>query len=138
MANITLKTRLQSVGITGTQLYITKPVKYSLITERELVNHACEDSGVPKAMMRAAFDAIMLQVKELLLNGHSIQLGSLGNLRFSVRCKSCEDPKDISVNNVKVRHILFTPSAEMKNEIKQVKFTLDAPQVQKEEEEDND
>lgn len=138
MANITLKSRLQNVAITGTQLYVTKPVTYSLISERDLVNHASEDSGVPKAMMRAAFDAIMLQVKELLLNGHSIQLGNLGTMRFSIRCKACDDPRDISVNNVKTRRIVFTPSVEMKNEIKKVKFTLDAPQVQNEEEEDKD
>ncbi len=137
MAQITLKTRLQTVGLTGTQLYITKPVRYSLINERELVNHASEDSGIPKAMMRAAFDAIMLQVRELLLNGHSIQLGNLGNLRFSIRCKSCEDPKDISVNNVKSRRIIFTPSSEMKAEIKKVKFYLDAPAQEKQEEEEN-
>lgn len=129
MAHITLKSRLQNVGITGTQLYITKPVTYSKISERDLIRHASQDSGVPQAMMYAAFDAIMLQIKELLLNGHSIQLGQLGSMRFSIRCKSAKKLEDVSVNNVKTRRLIFTPSPEMKNEIKGVKFTIETEEA---------
>lgn len=130
MSNIILKTRLQKVAITGTNMYVTRPVTYSNIGTKELVEHASVDSGMSKALMRAAIDAVMLQVKELLLNGHSIQLGDMGTLRFSVKCKSVDNADDISVNNVKVRRLIFRPSPEMRAEIKKVKFTLDNEDVE--------
>lgn len=85
---------------------------------------------MPKAMMRASFDAIMLQVKELLLNGHGIQLGDLGTFRFSIKCKSVDNAEDISVNNVKRRRIIFTPSSDMRNAIKRVKMEIEPMPVE--------
>lgn len=68
-------------------------------------------------------------MEELLLNGHSIQLGQLGTLRFSMNCKASESAEEVSADKVLRRKILLYPSAKLKQALERVSltgFTADA------------
>ena len=108
---------------------MSRPVTYSKIDTDELIEHASTDAGVSKANVAAVFYAIIQQVEELLLNGHSIQLGQLGTLRFSMNCKASESAEEVSADKVLRRKILLYPSAKLKQALERVSltgFTADA------------
>lgn len=122
MGKIMIKANLQKVGFLKKDAYVSRAVRFSKIDTGELIRHASSDSGISEAMVAAAFYAIEKQVNELLLNGHSIELGNVGTLRFGVKCKIAATADAVGVENVKVRKILFTPSTSLKASIKAVKL----------------
>jgi predicted histone-like DNA-binding protein len=123
MGQIQVRTSLQKLVAQDKNAYVTRAVRFSKIPTAELIEHAASDSGLSDSMVAASFYAIVKQVKELMLNGHSIELGTLGTLRFSMRCKSAETIEDISASNVKTRRILITPSKTLKQALDNVTFT---------------
>ena len=126
MAFISLFSRKQYVGYKKKMMYITKAVRYSTIGKDELIEHASQDSSVPSAMLGASYDALFVQIKELLLNGHSIQLGDLGTLRFSISAQAVTDKEDVGADLVKSRKILFRPSPKLRRMINAVNFKLES------------
>ena len=126
MAFISLFSRKQYVGYKKKMMYITKAVRYSTIGKDELIEHASQDSSVPSAMLGASYDALFVQIKELLLNGHSIQLGDLGTLRFSINAQAVTDKEDVGADLVKSRKILFRPSPKLRRLISAVNFKMES------------
>lgn len=122
MGQIVIKTNYQRIAMKNKNGYVSRAVRFSKIDTDELVKHASDDSGVSEAMVSASFYAIVKQIEQLLLNGHSIQLGRIGTLRFSVKCKSVDNAEDVSTDNVKSRRILLTPSSHLKMLMRQVKL----------------
>lgn len=126
MAFISLYSKKQYIGYKKKMMFITKAVRYSVINDNELIEHASIDSGVPSAMLKASYEALLVQIKELLLNGHSIQLGDLGTFQFSVSCQAVADKEDVGCDLVKRRRVLFRPSKKMRDLIKNVKFKMES------------
>lgn len=129
MKTIKVRTTLQRVACADKDMYVSRPVTYSKIDTDELIEHASTDAGVSKANVAAVFYAIIQQVEELLLNGHSIQLGQLGTLRFSMNCKASDNAEDVGADKVMRRKILLYPSAKLKQSLERVSltgFTADA------------
>ena len=87
MSTIVIKKNLQRVGYAKADKYITSPVRYSTISTEDLLKYASQNSGIPKAQMMAAFYAINQQVEQFILNGHTLQLGTLGYFFLSVKTK---------------------------------------------------
>ena len=50
--------------------------------------------------------------------GHSVPLPGLGTMRFGVRSKAVEKLEDVKANLITTRRIVFTPSVEVKDELK--------------------
>ena len=126
MAFISLFSKKQYVGYKKKMMYVTKAARYSTIGRDELIEHASQDSSVPAAMLGASYDALFVQIKELLLNGHSIQLGDLGTLRFGISAQAVADKEDVGADLVKSRRILFRPSSKLRRLINAVNFKLES------------
>ncbi len=123
MGQIQVKTSVQKLVAQDKDIYVSRAVRFSKIPTAELIEHAASDSGLSDSMVAAAFYAIVKQVKELMLNGHSIELGTLGTLRFSMSCKAAKTAEDVSATNVKTRRILIAPSKTLKQALDNVTFT---------------
>jgi predicted histone-like DNA-binding protein len=123
MGQIQVKTRFQKLAAQEKNAYVSRAVRFSKIPTAELIEHAASDSGLSDSMVAGAFYAIVKQVKELMLNGHSIELGTLGTLRFSMSCKAAKTAEDVSAANVKTRRILIAPSKTLKQALANVTFT---------------
>ena len=123
MKTIKVRTILQRVACADKDMYVSRPVTYSKIDTDELIEHASTDSGISKANVAAVFYAIIQQVEELLLNGHSIQLGQLGTLRFSMNCKASETLEGVSADNVSRKKILLSPGVKLKQALERVSLT---------------
>ena len=67
--------------------WVGVPVKYSNLSFEQLCQNISESLGIPKSTIRAGVIAIAKQIRQLLLNGHTIRLGDLMYLRYSTICK---------------------------------------------------
>jgi predicted histone-like DNA-binding protein len=123
MPTINLISKKQKTGFDKQPAYVTRAQRYNTISTDELVDHAAEDSNVPKAQLRASAEALMLQAKELMLNGHTIEFKPLGFLRFSISCKAVKNKENVSANLVRTRRVIFRPSTRLKAEMRRVNFT---------------
>ena len=122
MGTIVLKAKKQKVGLTKKIAYVTRAVRYTTIGKDQLVEHASADTGVSEAQLAASNKALMQEIRQLLLNGHSVQLGDMGTLQFSISCKTVENREDLSTDLVRARRIIFRPSVKLYDDIKRVKF----------------
>ena len=122
MGKIMLRAALQKVGFSHENKYITRAVRYSTINADDLAEHASVDSGISKAMLKAAFESMLIQAEELLLNGHNIVLGNLGTLQFTINCTAVDTKEEVTAENVTRRKILFKPSMTLKRKIAAVGF----------------
>ena len=69
-------------------------------------------------MIKAAWDAAGEVIRTWATEGHSIPLPGLGTMRFSVRSKAVEKLEDVKAGLVTTRRIIFTPSVDVKEELK--------------------
>lgn len=113
MSTIVIKKNLQRVGYAKADKYITTPVRYSTISTEDLLKYASQNSGIPKAQMMAAFYAINQQVEQFILNGHTLQLGTLGYFFLSVKTKASDTEEDAGVDAVKRLALKFRQSKQM-------------------------
>ena len=89
-------------------------VNSKLTTTKELaeyINHAC---SATEADVAAVLQALGRCVCEELLDGNRVELDHLGTFSLSLTCgrKKLEDR--VTKNDIRVKNILFTPCAEMK------------------------
>lgn len=126
---ITLKTKLQKVGITQTQMYVSRPVAYNTINASDLAERVHQDAGIATPIAGAVYDAFLEIIKDELFNGHSVQISNLCTLRISARTKAVTDLEDVSVDNIKRLRIVCTPSPQMRAELKSVTFLTDKQEI---------
>ncbi len=91
-------------------------VTNSLITTDDLVDLIAKDSQVERAQVALVTDAIGKQIKELVMNGHNIKVGSLGTLGIGFRTKWSDTPMKVNINDcLKTVRVKFYSSEEIKN-----------------------
>lgn len=95
--NIYVRVALRDVGFTKDpdsgvmqKMWVGTPVKYSTLTFDQLCANISESLGIPRSTIRAGVSAIAKQIRQLLLNGHTIRLGDLMYLRYSTLSKGTE------------------------------------------------
>lgn len=125
MGKIILKGKRQYVYVLDKSAYITRTSTYSKIDSDQLLERAADNSGVSKGVIYTALDAVMREFRNFLLNGHSVQLPEVGIFRFSIKCKAVDSAEEVTADNVKSRHIVFTPSVAMRTLIKNVNLSTD-------------
>ena len=61
--------------------YLTK-ASYSTIRDDELCRRISENTGIPRAVVKAAEQAIIDQLRNFAANGHSVKFGDLISMRL--------------------------------------------------------
>ena len=115
MGKINLQTRLQRVACVDKDLYVTSPVRYSTITWEDVVKYVGENSGIPKAQAAAFSYAILQQVEQFVLNGHSLEFGTMGTWYLSARAKATETEKEAGSEAVERICLKFRQSGRMRD-----------------------
>ena len=124
MGHIIFNAQKQKIGFNKKVAYVIKPFRYSTLSDEDVAQMASDDSGITVSQIEQCLAALEKQIRQLVLNGHSIMLGPLGSLRFSESAKSVEDKEDYSVDLIRRRRILFKPSKKLMQEIRKVKKTI--------------
>lgn len=63
--------------------YLTKD-SYSTIRDEELCQRISDNTGIPRAVVKAAEQAIIDQLRNFAANGHSVKFGDLISMRLRI------------------------------------------------------
>ena len=102
----------------GVWRYVMSPELYTPLTQAKVIKEAALRSGVSRGVMQACWDAAGEVIKAWATEGHSVALPGLGTMRFGLRSKAVEDVNDVKTSLISSRRIIFTPSIDLKDELK--------------------
>ena len=101
----------------GVWRYVMAPELYTALNQKKVIREAALRSGVSQGVMQACWDAAGEVIKAWATEGHSVALPGLGTMRFGLRSKSVEKVEDVKTGLITCRRIIFTPNAELKEEL---------------------
>ena len=102
----------------GKYRYVMKADLYTSLTQAKVIREAALRSGVSQGVMKACWDAAGEVIKAWATEGHSVALPGLGSMRFGLRSKAMENVNDVKTSLITSRRIIFTPSVDLKDELK--------------------
>ncbi|MBR2114156.1 MAG: DNA-binding protein, partial [Prevotella sp.] len=108
----------------GVKKFVMRPELYTSLTEKKVFSEAATHSGISAGVIKAAWDAAGEVIRTWATEGHSVPLPGLGTMRFSVRSKAVEDLEDVKTSLISTRRIVFTPSVDVKDELKNTSIQI--------------
>jgi len=125
MKKIHAKVRYKYVAPIRKHLYVARPVRYSLIPHADIVQFIAEVGCMTRAQAAAAAEAYEEAVRAYLCQGHSVDLGALGILRFSCHIDATEERSQMGTECVGVRRVLYRPSDSLRRALQEVEVEFD-------------
>lgn len=119
---VRIKVSEVTCGLDKKQRFLTTLNRATPIDDETLIKYASDDSGMRIEQIAAVYRSLFLQVKELVCNGHSVQLGDLGTLRFTLHAKIYEEKGDAGGMAVQKKRIRFDASKKMRQMLDTVNF----------------
>ena len=108
----------------GVKKFVMRPDLYIPIQEKKVFAEAATHSGISAGVIKAAWDAAGEVLRTWATEGHSVPLPGLGTMRFGVRSKAVEELEDVKTNLITTRRIVFTPSVDVKDELKNTSIQI--------------
>ena len=108
----------------GKYRYVMKADLYTSLTQDKVIREAALRSGVSQGVMKACWDAAGEVIKAWATEGHSVALPGLGSMRFGLRSKAVEKVEDVKTSLIESRRIIFTPSVDLKDELKNTAIVI--------------
>ena len=108
----------------GVKKFVMRPELYTSLTEKKVFSEAATHSGISAGVIKAAWDAAGEVIRTWATEGHSVPLPGLGTMRFGVRSKAVEDLEDVKTGLITTRRIVFTPSVDVKDELKNTSIQI--------------
>ena len=106
-------------------------VNSKLTTTKELaeyINHAC---SVTESDVVAVLQALGKCVRDELLDGNRVELDNLGTFSLSLTCGQKKLEDRVTKKDIRVKNILFTPCAEMKQAMRGAEIVSGGPNPNK-------
>jgi predicted histone-like DNA-binding protein len=100
---------------------ILKSVK--LIKEKEVAQKVAEETTLNPKEAEMAVSQLLKVVPALLLEGHTVQLGSLGSFRLTLSSEGSATENEATASKIKRVNVRFTESEELKTAMKKATFT---------------
>ena len=104
--------------------YVMTPDLYIALKTQKVIKEAALRSGVSQGVMQACWDAAGEVIKAWATEGHSVALPGLGTMRFALRSKAVANVNDVKTSLIKSRRIVFTPSVDLKDELKNTSIQI--------------
>ncbi|MEQ9102146.1 MAG: HU family DNA-binding protein [Imperialibacter sp.] len=92
-------------------------------TLRELVKEISSRSTVTTADAMAVIENFLELIPKFLRNGRTVNLGQLGRFSVNISSKGYETPEEVGNYSIVKSKVLFTPSDEMRDELKTIKYS---------------
>jgi predicted histone-like DNA-binding protein len=93
-----------------------------LVKEKEVAKLLADETTLNPKEAEMAVSQLMKVVANLLLNGKTVQLGSLGSFRATAHSEGAATEAEVSANQIKNLNVRFTVSEELKEAIKKATF----------------
>ena len=116
--------RQLKIGKNPRKRFVMRPDLYSAVNEKKVFNEAATHSGIAAGVIKAAWDAAGEVIRTWATEGHSVPLPGLGTMRFGVRSKAVEKLDDVKAGLITTRRIVFTPSVDVKDELKNTSIQI--------------
>ena len=108
----------------GVKKFVMRPDLYIPVQEKKVFSEASTHSGINAGVIKAAWDAAGEVIRTWATEGHSVPLPGLGTMRFGVRATAVEDLDDVKTSLITTRRIVFTPSVDVKDELKNTSIQI--------------
>ena len=108
----------------GAKKFVMRPELYTSLTEKKVFAEAATHSGISAGVIKAAWDAAGEVIRTWATEGHSVPMPGLGTMRFGVRSKAVENLEDVKTGLINTRRIVFTPSVDVKDELKNTSIQI--------------
>ena len=123
--NVKARETMQTVGTyKGQYRFVMQTELYSSLGDDKVMREASVRSGIPQGTINAAWAAIGEVIKAWATEGHSVAIPGLGKMRFGVRATSVADVADVSTSLIHSRRVIFTPSTDIKDELKNTSISI--------------
>ena len=93
------------------------------LTLMDLAKDISDACTLNVADVDAVLTSLVRKLPMYLKSGFKIQLGNFGRMKLSFSSKGFDNPNDVNSSTITTKRIIFTPSAELKNEIESVSFS---------------
>lgn len=109
--------KVNGPGTTATaQGYVATPVRYSTISVEDLADHISADSRVERSKVAVITDSLIKQIREMVLNGHKIEIPHLGSFKPKIKSSMAINPESVDAASFTAK-VKFTPSVELKRDL---------------------
>lgn len=82
------------------KFYLTKD-RYTTIGDEELCRRISDNTGIPRAVVKAAEQAIIDQLRNFAANGHTVKFGDLISMRIRILSKGVALENQVSKKQLK-------------------------------------
>ena len=94
-----------------------------MIKEREVAKLLADETTLNPKEAEMAVSQLLKVVTTLLMNGNTVQLGSLGSFRVTASTEGSDTLEEVNAAKIKKLNVRFTESEDLKNTLKKAKFT---------------
>lgn len=108
--------------ITGSVKYYAQPELYSQISKEDIIEAAQRNTSIPKAYLDMAYDALINEVENFVMNGHSVQIPNLGTISCRIRGFGSNTRVSYSADLIRKVGFTFLPDPYIKKLLKKVQF----------------
>ena len=118
MPKLKINSRQQTIKVgehKGEEMFIMKVDHYGVYDAEHIISYVNETQCIPKAQLRAAWEALGQAITAWTLEGHIVEIPGLGNIRAEVRAKAQKKACDVSTGDIIRRKLLLTPTKEIKD-----------------------
>ena len=114
MGTLKFKPRQRKNPLNKVSLWFLEAVYYSQIGKDETIECASRNSQIPRAYMEQIYDALVTEIKNFVMNGHSIQLANLGTFSAAIQFRpGASSPADCTPKGITKVAFRFRPAASL-------------------------
>lgn len=103
--------------------FYAAPVYIEEMGIAEFANDISDASTLNRTDIEAVLTAFMRRLPIYLKMGIKVRLGNFGRLKLGISSRGEESADEVAAESITKRRVIFTPSAEMKAEIKKTSFS---------------
>lgn len=96
--------------------FVATPVRYSTISVEDLADHISADSRVERSKVAVITDSLIKQIREMVLNGHKIEVPHLGSFKPKIKSQLAINPESVDATSFSAK-VRFSPSVELKRDL---------------------
>lgn len=97
---------------------------YSQISREDVVDAAQRNTSIPRAYLDMAYDALINEVENFVMNGHSVQVPNLGTISCRINGSGADSEAQYSPEYIRKVGFTFLPDPYIKKLLKKVQFRL--------------
>lgn len=106
----------------GSVKFYAQPELYSQISKDDIVEAAQRNTSIPRAYLDMAYDALINEVENFVMNGHSVQIPNLGTISCRINGTGAETRVEYTTEYIRKVGFTFLPDPYIKKLLKKVQF----------------